>query len=196
MSLLRVFVALSIPAPLQEAIQRETAGLQQRLGRRLVRWVAPENVHLTLKFLGEISRANVDLLIEALRREAGEHPAFEMTVGGLGVFPNPRRPRVVWIGLQAPPALDALQHAIEAAAARLGYPEEERPFSPHLTIGRVSQHASGSDQQRIRQAIEATTVGALGTAAIRSVELYRSDLRPEGPLYTRLHSAALRPPTT
>jgi len=193
MSLLRVFIAIPIPAPLQEAIQHATAGLKERLGRRLVRWVAPENVHLTLKFLGEISPANVDLLAEALHHEAGGHSAFEMTIGGLGVYPNPRRPRVVWIGVQAPPALETLQRAIEAAAARLGYPEEERPFSPHLTIGRVSQHAAGGDQQAVRQAIEATRVGQLGTATVDTLELFRSDLRPEGPHYTRLHSAALQP---
>lgn len=192
MSLLRVFIAIEIPDEIQAAIQERTAGLRAAVGDGVVRWVARENVHLTLKFLGEVSAANVELLAQMLRAQAAQHEAFSLEVGGLGIFPGPRRPRVLWIGIQAPPALDSLQRAIEAAAARLGYPPEERPFSPHLTIGRVSQHASPADLTRLRQAVETTQVGALGRVRADAAILFRSDLRPGGPVYTPLVHAPLR----
>ena len=138
--MLRAFIAVEIPAGIQSAIAHSTASLKNALPKSLVRWVAPQNVHLTLKFLGDVSPANLEQLAEALKVEAASHGMFSMSVGGLGAFPTPRRARVIWIGLEAPPALEALRRGVEAAAAQLGYAPEERPFSPHLTIGRVGQN--------------------------------------------------------
>jgi 2'-5' RNA ligase len=118
---------------------------------------------------------------------------FRMQVGGHGSFPTPRRARIIWIGIQAPAALESLQHGIESAAARLGYEPEARPFSPHLTIGRVRQPVSAGDQQQVRVALERTQVGALGSADVTSVHLFKSDLQPTGSVYTRLFSAPLKP---
>jgi RNA 2',3'-cyclic 3'-phosphodiesterase len=115
-----------------------------------------------------------------------------MSVGGFGAFPTQRRARVLWIGLAAPPALVELQRGIDAAAAQLGCPREERPFSPHLTIARVAQAASASDLQRIRSAIEATKVGNLGTAHVQAVHIFKSDLRPGGSVYTLLHTLPMK----
>src|SRR5512147_2569284 len=137
MGLLRAFIAVELPVFLQESIQQNTARLRQALNSSLVRWTPAHNIHLTLKFLGDVSPANITLLCEMLTREAEPHPAFDMSIAGLGSFPTSRRPRVIWLGLRAPAVLESLQHGIESAAARLGYASEERPFSPHLTIGRV-----------------------------------------------------------
>jgi 2'-5' RNA ligase len=115
-----------------------------------------------------------------------------MQIGGLGSFPTPRRARVIWIGIQAPAAFENLQRGIEFAAARLGYEPETRPFSPHLTIGRVRQQVSASDQQQVRAALERTQVGDLGAAEISTVHLFKSDLQPTGSIYTRLFSAPLK----
>ncbi len=192
MSLLRAFIAVEIPSPLQDEIQKATAGLRNTLGTDLIRWVAPRNVHLTLKFLGDVSPTNVDLIEHMLSQEAGQHQAFDMPVESLGAFPNSRRPRVLWIGLAAPPTLAALQHSIELAASRLGYAAEERGFSAHLTIGRVRQNASAADLQKIRSALEGTQIGRLGTARVEAVYLFKSDLQPTGSVYTKLFSAALK----
>jgi len=191
MTLLRAFIALEIPAPIREAIQQQTAALQKSADSSLVRWVPAGNLHLTLKFLGDVSPTNLPFLTQMLAREAGQQAGFSMQVGGLGAFPNSRRPRVIWIGIRAPETLSALARSLESATRRLGYPPEERPFSPHLTIGRVKQAASPSDLQRVHAALEATQVGPLGGADISAVHLMKSDLRPTGSVYTRLFSAPL-----
>lgn len=192
MSLLRAFIAIEIPAEIHQAIEKETAQLRARLNASLVRWVPSGNIHLTLKFLGDVSPANLDLLEQMLNAEVGQHQAFELAFGGLGAFPNPKRPRVIWIGIQAPAGLGALQYGIEAATATIGYPGEQRSFSPHLTIGRVKQNVGSPGMQRIRAMLEETQVGPLGTALVGAVHLYKSDLKPTGAEYTKLISASLK----
>ena len=192
MSLLRAFIAVEIPPEIHQAIENKTAPLRSALNASLVRWVPSTNIHLTLKFLGDISPTNVELLSQMLSVEAGQHQEFDIKFGGLGAFPNPKRPRVVWIGIQAPAELEALQHGIEAAAAKLGYLVEKRPFSPHLTIGRVKQNINASGMQKIRTTLEETKVGSLGTAQISAVHLFKSDLQPTGAVYTKLFSAPLK----
>ena len=191
--MLRSFIAIEIPTDVQDAMDRSTAALKKALARPLVRWVAAHNVHLTLKFLGDVSPANLELLAQALKFEAGQHASFSLSIGGLGVFPNLRRPRIVWIGIEAPAALQALQRGIEAAAARLGYEPENRPFSPHLTIGRVNQNASAAEVQQIRAALEQTRVGALGAVTVEAVQIFKSDLQPGGAVYTNLYTLPMKP---
>ncbi len=192
-AMLRSFIALEIPVEMQDAIAARLAALQKELPAPLVRWVTRRNVHLTLKFLGDVSPANLERLADDLKNEAAAHDAFSMSVGGLGAFPNPRRPRVIWIGLEAPPGLLALQRGIDAASARLGYAAEERPFSPHLTVGRVGQNDSPTDLHLIRLALEHTQVDRLGLVQVEAVHLFKSDLRPGGSVYTHLYSLPLKP---
>jgi 2'-5' RNA ligase len=191
--MLRAFIAIELPTEIQAAITGSTAGLKKALPKPLVRWVVQENVHLTLKFLGDVSPANLDLLAEALKMEAAQHEGFNMSVGGLGAFPNVRRARVVWIGLEAPTELAMLQRCVEGVATRLGYPAEERPFSPHLTLGRVGQTVSAGDLAKIRGALEACQVGALGTVKVDAVHIFKSDLQPSGSVYTHLYALPLKP---
>ena len=191
MGLLRAFIAVEIPSAIREAVSKAIAPLQIGIGP-LVRWVPMQNMHLTLKFLGDISPANVEMLSQLLRAEAALFQCFDLHLGGLGSFPNIKRPRVIYIGIQAPAALDALQRGIAAATWRLGYESDERGFSAHLTIGRVKQHISAREQQTIRRALEETRIDSLGTARVDSVHLYKSDLKPAGSVYTRLYSAPLK----
>ncbi len=190
--MLRSFIALEIPVEIQSAIAHSTASLKKTLPKPLVRWVAQENVHLTLKFLGDVSPANLEQLAETLKMEAASQEMFSMSIGGLGAYPTARRARVIWIGLDAPPALATLQRSLEASAAQLGYTPEERPFSPHLTIGRVGQFASALDLQRIRIAIEATRVGSLGTLSVQAIHIFKSDLLSGGPVYTLLYTLPMK----
>ena len=191
MGLLRAFLASELPASLQDAIQSATSGLHKTLGNDLIRWVPAHNVHLTLKFLGDVSPSNLDLIKQMLTREAAQFPAFDLEVEGIGSYPTSRRPRVLWVGLNTPASLISLQHAIETAASRLGYETEERGFSPHLTIGRVRQTASAAELQKIRAALEEAKVGRIGSTRVDAVHLFKSDLQPIGSVYTKLFSAPL-----
>ena len=191
MSLLRAFIAVEIPLEIRQAVYKATAGLQEKISP-LIRWVPLENMHLTLKFLGDISPSSLDMLSQMLRAETELFNCFDLQLTGLGSFPNLKRPRVIYIGIQAPAAMETLQRGIESASRRLGYESEERGFSPHLTIGRVKQNVTSTEQQTIRRALEAMTVDFLGTARVDSIHLYKSDLRPTGSVYTRLYSAPLK----
>ncbi len=189
--MLRAFIAIELPASLRARIAQETAWLQQAAGRQAVRWVSAENMHLTLKFLGDVSPDNLDLLKQVIGHEAGGHAPFDLTPHGLGCFPNPRRPRVLWVGLDAPPALEKLQRSLNLATARLGYPSEDRPFSPHLTLGRVSPHASSDALAALHNALENTQMQRMETVHITEICLLKSDLRPTGAVYSPLLRAPL-----
>lgn len=190
--MLRSFIAVKIPQEIQGAVARSIAPLQKSLPRPLVRWVAPENVHLTLKFLGDVSSVNLERLAEALKVETRNHEIFTVSVRGLGAFPTARRARVLWIGLEAPAELQALMRGVETVAASRGYPAEDRPFSPHLTIGRVGQNASTTDLRRICAALEGMNVGALGLVRLDAVHIFKSDLLPGGSVYTALYNLPMK----
>lgn len=191
MSRLRAFIAVEIPLDIRQNVEHATSNLRRGTGS-LIRWVAVENMHLTLKFLGDIPSPNVEMLTQMIQAEADSFHCFDIHLTGIGSFPNPKRPRVIYIGIQAPAALEAFQRQLESATRRLGYNVEERAFAPHLTIGRVRQNISPDDQQKIRRALEASKIDSLGIARVNSVHFYKSDLKPTGPVYTKLFSAHLR----
>ncbi len=191
MSLLRAFLAAEIPTNLQDAIQAATATLRKSVGGELVRWVPIRNIHLTLKFLGDVSPSSLDLIQHMLQIEAGHYQPFEVHVEGFGCYPNARKPRILWVGLQAPSSLSSLQRDLEAASARLGYPSEEREFSPHLTIGRVRQNAAATEIQKMRTEVEHVQVSSLGSTRVDAIHLFKSDLLPSGSVYTKLFTASL-----
>jgi 2'-5' RNA ligase len=189
---LRAFIAVEIPPSIQQAIFACAGELRRLLGPGIVRWVPAENLHLTLKFLGDISPANVNLLSNMLTTEAARFAPFPMRIRGLGSFPTPKRARVIWIGIHAPATLESLAHGIETACVRLGYEAGDRPFSPHLTIGRVKQPLSSAEQQTLRAALEGARVGELGVIQVEWIHLLKSELKPSGAEYTRLFSAPFK----
>jgi 2'-5' RNA ligase len=191
MTVIRAFIAIGLPAEIQQKLEEVITDLKGRISDGPVRWVSGGSIHLTLKFLGDVSEANLEMLKKILQTEASVHHAFEISVGGLGAFPTIHRPRVIWVKVEVPQELKSVQRGIEHETTRLGYDREERPFSPHLTLGRVSRNATPRDIQRIGEALEQTTVGVLGTVRVEEVNLYRSDLRPGGAVYTCLFSAPL-----
>ena len=185
---IRAFVAIELSGELQEQLGEVIHNLQKRAGKA-VRWVTPHNIHLTLKFLGNVSPANLSTLTNVINAEALRHKPFVMKVENLGAFPNLIRPRIIWVGIHSPSTLLELQHGIDRETNRLGYPGEEREFSPHLTLGRVSQHAGPQDVKQIADALHAVTIGTLGSVQVESIRLFRSDLQPGGAIYTPLLSA-------
>lgn len=191
MAVLRAFIAIDLSPEIRKKLDGVTQDLHNRLPGMNIRWVPGKNIHLTLKFLGDVSIENLEILKNMVRAEAAAHPTFELSIGEIGAFPSIHRPRVVWIGVAAPPVLSKLQYRIETEAAQLGYPIEDRPFSAHLTIGRVSRNAGSRDIQAIGQVVADSEVGTLGKEPVISVCLFRSDLKPDGAVYSLLYSAPL-----
>ena len=194
MSLLRVFIAIELSEHVCDAIQKQTTRLRQLLGNDLIRWVPTQNMHLTLKFLGDTATSHLDFIKQLLTREANSHQQFTLQLSGLGAFPNSRRPRLLWIGIHAPADLASLQKSIESGTTRLGYEQEERAFSPHLSIGRVRQNLNPPEMQKIRTALDTIQLGNIGLARVDFIHLYKSDLQPSGSIYTKLFSAPLSKP--
>jgi 2'-5' RNA ligase len=194
MNAIRTFIAIELPEDVRQQLDQIEHEIQARAGdmaRKAVRWVPASNMHLTLKFLGEVSTGNVQSLARMVQGEAARHAPFTFTVGDLGAFPNIRRPRVIWVGAHAPADLLTLQKTIEAETRRLGYPAEERPFSPHLTLGRISQNARPEEVTQVARALGEMRVGVIGHVKVDRLHLFRSDLHPSGAVYTPLHSFPL-----
>ena len=191
MSVIRAFIAIDLPPEVLVCLDDVSQQLRQELSEAPVRWVPVENIHLTIKFLGDVSESNIDMLTDFLQSIASNVKQFEFSVGGLGAYPKPHRPRVIWVGVEAPTELMTAQRSVESEMSRLGYARERRPFNPHLTLGRVSRHSTNQDIRNIADVIKTQTVGYLGCARVMAFHIYRSDLKPSGAIYTKLFSATL-----
>ncbi|MHB0875095.1 MAG: RNA 2',3'-cyclic phosphodiesterase [Anaerolineae bacterium] len=189
---LRLFVAVELPQPVVDALSEAQQGLKCRLGSQCVRWSDPRGTHLTLKFLGDTDEARVPDIESALTETCASFTAGKLRLSCLGVFPSLQRPRVIWAGLDGDDSsLASLQAAIETALARLGFPAEGRPFSPHLTLGRVRDGASTADYDAIAAALSAAPAVVPATLGVDEVSLMRSVLKPQGAEYTRLFAVTL-----
>jgi len=184
---LRVFLAISLPAPVRGAIAAATAPM--RGAARDLAWVAEGHLHLTLKFLGEQPASAVDALRDALAPPLARIVPMALEVGGLGAFPNLRAPRVVWMGIAADARLELLHHDIELIGAALGYELEGRPFRPHITLARARTPLAEGPARALRSA--AKMVQHRSRAPVNSVEIMASRLGPGGAHYTTLASLAL-----
>jgi len=163
------------------------APLRQRREKLPVKWVQPENIHLSLKFLGDVDAAREPELRAALKRAAGtlsEPRPLTLQVTGLGVFPDYHRPRVLWAGVTPDPALELLQHGVEQAFAPLGFPTEARPFRPHVTLSRAARAARDA-RPRAFAGLEELLSGIDfdETVTVTDVDLMQSTLQAEGPVY-------------
>ncbi|MBF8266681.1 MAG: 2'-5' ligase [Dehalococcoidia bacterium] len=188
---LRAFIAVELPPGVTETLRRLVQDLQS-LALRDIRWVRPKGVHLTLRFLGNIPSDSVEPVSQALRRCAASSAPFDLFLGGLGAFPAWRDPRVIWVGLGgALEGLLSLQEALERELESLGFERERRPFSPHLTLGRIREGASAPQRRRAGEALAGVSVEVRGELPVREVSLIRSTLTPSGAIYTRLYSAPL-----
>lgn len=182
---IRLFVAIELPKSVKVVLLAAASQVAQRLPGGAVRWVQPEQLHLTLRFLGDTAVTQLPTLQDQLSQLTARHPGFQLRLDGLGAFPNRKRPRVVWAGLAGEMAvLQAMQAELEDRVVKLGWTREERPFSPHITLGRV-KHAS--QVQGLDWSVRLAELGV----AVTAVQLVQSELRPSGPVYTVRHVAYL-----
>ncbi len=192
MDAIRAFIAVELPAPVVAQLDEIEARLKAAVPPDTVRWVKADSIHLTLKFLGQVPSDQLDMITSSLRNAVAAHPHFMLEVSGAGCFPNLHRPRVVWVGVtEAGNRLHAVQRAVENAIAPLGYPTEQRDFTPHLTLGRLARDVRQVDQKKIGDAVQAARVGSLGRWEVTEVALIKSDLKPTGAQYTVLTHAPL-----
>ena len=185
--MIRSFIAIDFPEETRKALEDIQKELKQ-CGAG-VRWVKPGSIHLTLKFLGNIQAAQVEDIALAVAQEVRDQPPITLGAAGLGAFPSRRKPRVIWIGMDGEvQRLTRIQAWVENALEPLGFVREKRPFQPHLTIGRVK------DRRKLQALIDAMAelkIPEFDSFDVTEIILYKSDLRPTGAIYTKLHRIPL-----
>ena len=190
--MIRSFLAIDLPEATRQALGTVQKHLKQSATG--VRWVKPSSIHLTLKFLGNMHPAQVEDIARAVAQEIRDQPPITLRPAGLGAFPSLRKPRVIWIGMEGEvQRLNRIQARIENALEPLGFVREKRGFRPHLTIGRVK------DRRRLQSLVDA--MATLDMEPFNSFDadeiiLYKSDLRPTGAIYTKLHRMPLAAPAS
>lgn len=178
---MRSFIAINLDDSLRSEIDRATVGL--RSGKWDVKWVSVANLHITLKFLGEISEDALQGMGETLSSIASQHESFALKLKGVGVFPDKRRPRVIWIDILESEKLIKLQEQVEDNLVTIGFTKEDRRFSPHLTIGRIK---SSAGKESLLKAVETLKDKDFGNIGVNKVSLMKSDLKPAGAQYTAI----------
>jgi 2'-5' RNA ligase len=189
---IRSFIAIELP----DAVKASLSSLKDRLRpaeHPYVKWVGPEGIHLTLKFLGNIAQDRVPLIIEAIAPGAQGISPFQLQIGGLGAFPNLQRPQVIWVAIKGEvEKLAMLQTGIEQALVPLGFAPESRSFTPHLTLGRLRQRVSPGERRSIGELMMATEFESGPAMEVKEISLMRSKLTPSGAIYSRLASIELK----
>jgi RNA 2',3'-cyclic 3'-phosphodiesterase len=181
----RLFIAIELPRDILRTVEKVQNQLKATIPPRAAKWVRPEGIHLTLKFLGDVPLLQIDAVVEEMQAAVRGHTPFFLTIEGLGCFPNTKNPRVLWLGLTGDVRdLAALQAGIEEHITPLGYPAEDRGFHPHLTLARSARDARRNELAGIGKAAE-KGLGTLGSWRIDAVSLMRSDLHPDGAVYTQ-----------
>jgi len=189
---IRSFIAIELP----DELKAELARLQDKLKSGRIsgaKWVDPYSIHLTLKFLGNIVEETVGKVTEAMEAAAEGASPFSLEVKELGVFPNLNRVQVVWVGVVGEvDKLAKLQQSIDSNLTSLGFAPESRPFTPHLTLARMRNEASLTERQKWGQLVAKTSFETSYTFEVNSVNLMRSQLTPQGAIYSRIGSVALK----
>lgn len=194
MEQIRSFIAIELP----DGLKSELVQLEARLksgGQFRVKWVDPNGIHLTLKFLGSIAADRVEGIVRVMEEAARVISPFQLKVEGLGVFPSLKRAQVAWVGLSGGvDKLAQLQKSIESKLVPLGFALESRPFTPHLTLARLRNQASLDERQRFGQLIADNTFEAACTIDADAISMIKSQLTREGAIYTRIKSVSLEKP--
>ncbi len=194
MEQIRSFIAIELPDELKSELVQLEARLKSG-GQFRVKWVDPNGIHLTLKFLGDIAADKAEEIVGAMEEAARGVSTFQLKVKGLGVFPNPKRAQVAWVGLSGEvDKLAQLQKSVESKLAPLGFAPESRRFTPHLTLARLRNQVSPDERQRFGQLITGTAFEADCAIEADTISLIRSQLTREGAIYTRINSVRLEKP--
>jgi 2'-5' RNA ligase len=192
MEQIRAFIAIELP----DAVKEDLSSLLKRLQpskHPYVKWVAIDSIHLTLKFLGNIYPDQVPGLTESINSAARGVTAFQLKLGETGAFPNLQRPRVLWVSLTGDiKRVKLLQQNIDVALSHFGFAREKRPFTPHLTLGRLKDRASPAERTKIGNLVAATRPGGGASLTVTEISLMQSTLKPTGAVYDQLAAVKLQ----
>lgn len=186
---IRTFIALELSQSLRDRIDVLQRRLEPEVPPRSVRWVPPRNIHVTLFFIGDMMPSRLPAVRGALNAVAKALPSVTFKVKGLGAFPNVRKPRVVWVGIEHSRNLVVLHSAVNEAMGNIGFKPETRPFSPHLTIARVGRRVKAETARGLGKVVGQAKhdPGVLGSVTAQEIVLYQSTLKPTGAEYTALN---------
>jgi 2'-5' RNA ligase len=185
--LIRSFLAIELPKTILKKIEEVQGDL--RSSHADVRWVSPEKIHLTLKFFGNIDESKTEPIVKSIEGPIRTVSPFSIKVRGVGAFPHFKNPRVIWMGLvDGKEVLISLQKILETEFEKIGFEQEERPFHPHLTLGRMK---SNRGRDELAERMEKYREEEFGDFLVEKVILFKSDLRPSGPIYTPLRELIL-----
>jgi 2'-5' RNA ligase len=185
--LIRSFLAIELPRTIQKKIEEIQGDLKS--SHADVRWVSPEKIHLTLKFFGNIEESKIEPIVKSIEGPIQTTPPFSLKVKGVGAFPHLKNPRVIWMGLTSGKEnVISLQQRLEVLLEKIGFQTEDRPFHPHLTLGRVK---SNRGREELVGRMEKYREEEFGDFPVETVIFFKSDLRPSGPIYTPLKEMKL-----
>jgi len=189
---IRSFVAIELP----QNVKNELAQLESELERpdhRFVKWVNPGAIHLTLKFLGNVPTKQIPEISNAIEQASKEIPLLHLQIASLGVFPNLNQTRVLWAGIKGETAsLQGLQQKIDSSLVPLGFAEEKRSFTPHLTLARVREGTSLIDRKGFGELVMSTNFESKYPISVETINLMKSQLTPDGAIYTCLLTVKLQ----
>lgn len=190
----RSFIAIELPEDVKRGICQLQSALKGPL-QTCAKWVDPDSIHLTLKFLGNVEISKIDAVAAAMQDTTSSFEGFRLQISGLGAFPNVKRIQIIWVGIQGDlEKLLALQKFLDANLAKLGYLAEKRAFVPHLTLARVRDYASPAERLALGDLVDRTKNDSVFTIEVSSLSLMRSQLTPKGAIYSRLRSIPLKTP--
>ncbi len=192
----RLFISINLTPELLATLTDLQDQLKRQLASQPLRWARPEGIHLTLKFLGDTDTGRIEEIVRALQQAVEPHQPFELSIGSLGCFPNQSKPRVLWVGVQDPDErLRRLAASVDDAMAGLGWKRENRPYTGHLTLARVKKYATTQDKQALSELLSSAQVAdSLGVLPVQTIHLMRSQLQPDGAVYTSLITVPLNSP--
>jgi len=189
---IRSFIAIELPARVRAGLRQVQESLKNP-NPGCAKWVDPESIHLTLKFLGDVESKQLSAVEEALEKAAADQPVFNLEIKGMGAFPDLRRIQIVWAGIEGDLSeLQAFQKNIEAIISPLGFPPENRAFKPHLTLARVRDTTTSGERQSLAELLKIAKLESDLLIRVDHVNLMRSRLTPSGPIYTILNSFKLK----
>lgn len=188
---MRTFFAVNLPPNMLDKVDNISKFFMKETSTPALKWVEKDNLHLTIKFIGEVSESKVEQVKHTIVQSLQHHKTFEIEISGLGMYPHQNNPRVVWLGIINEKPLIQIAQKLDQTLTTLDIKPEQRAFSPHLTIARVRRNTDKTTAMAIGKTLSNYQVDPLGAFTIDRVVLYQSQLTPTGPVYSTLHTVHL-----